>query len=254
MQSNCIVTAYYNIKSKFLKDRYLKWITNFMKTIKTDVKIYTSSDMVEYFTDFNKSNVTVIVKEFQDLYYYKYYDIFANQWHLDESKNIRSPELFILWYNKLKFIEECYLTYADKYDNYIWCDIGSFREEHYLKQRETFCCNIKIEKPIFLKLREPKEKDIVIYDDNIHGKMDQLDVFICGGILALPKSRISDVINLQNTVFDKLILSNRFFGCDQRCYAYMWAENPEMFELVSPPRNYIGDVWFYLLDLYSSKA
>ena len=52
------------------------------------------------FLSFNKSNVTIIVKEFTDLYYYKYYDVFKKQWDMDHIKHMRSPELFILWYNK----------------------------------------------------------------------------------------------------------------------------------------------------------
>jgi hypothetical protein len=254
-QTNCIVTAYYNIRSKTSKEQYLEWINNFMNTVIADVKLYTSSDMVEYFNSFNKSNVTIIVNEFLDLYYYKYYDIFKKQWELDNIKDRRSPELFILWYNKLRFVEDASIKYGDKYNNYIWCDIGCFREKEYLERRSNFCLNeFKLEKPILLKLREPNEKDTIMYNDNIYGFMDQVDCFIGGTILAIPKTKIEDVIKLQDTVFNKLIVSDRFFGCDQRCYAYMWAENKEMFDLITPPYNYTPDIWFYLLDLYSIKG
>lgn len=250
-RNNCIVTAYYNIKSKFPNEQYLKWIHNFMNTVCANVVIYTSGDMLKYFLSFNKSNVTIIVKEFTDLYYYKYYDVFKKQWDMDHIKHMRSPELFILWYNKLSFVHETSLKYGDRYNNYIWCDIGVFRESHLFERRKSFgLCDIKSDKPIFLQLRNTRESDLCLYNDGIYGKMDNTDVFLGGGIIPVPLNCINNVMTLQESIMKKLMVSNRFFGCDQRIYAYMYGERRDMFNLVRPAGN--GDVWFYLLD-YLSK-
>jgi hypothetical protein len=250
INNNCIVTAYYNIKSKFSNHQYLEWITNFMNTVKADVILYTSSDMLEYFTSFNKSNVTIIVKEFIDLYYYKYYEVFRKQWEMDKIKERRSPELFILWYNKLRFLEETSILYGKRYTNYIWCDIGVFREMEYLEVRKNFGMSyIKSDKPILLQLRDVRESDLRLYEDHIYGNMNDTDVFLGGGIIPVPLNYIDDLIILQESVMKRLILSNRFYGCDQRCYAYMYSEKPEMFNLIRPSGN--CDPWFYLLDYLS---
>jgi hypothetical protein len=250
-EKNCIVTAYYNIKSKFPNEQYLEWITNFMNTVLADVVIYTSIDMVEYFKTFNNSNVTIIVKEFRDLYYYKYYDVFKKQWDIDHLKDMRSPELFILWYNKLKFVEEASIRYGKRYKNYIWCDIGVFREHNFFQRRKTFgLCDIKSDKPTLLQLRDIRESELKLYDDGIYGNMDNKDVFLGGGIICVPLNYINDIMVLQESVMKRLIGSNRFYGCDQRIYAYMYGERQDMFNLVRPSGN--GDPWFYLLDYLSN--
>jgi hypothetical protein len=249
--TTCIVTSYYNIKSKFPKEQYLEWINNFMNNVSINVFIYTSVEMKDYFESFKKPNIKIIVEEFKDLYYYKYYDIFVKQNELDETKNIRTPELYILWYNKLKFVEKTSINYP-KYNNYIWCDIGVFRNNNLFNRHKYFGHELEHLNVVnLLCLREPKDTDMKLYEDNIYGQMNQEDCFIGGGIIGIPANKINQLIELQNNVFNKLIVSDRFFGCDQRCYAYMYAEKSNLFKLIRPSSNYNDDVWFYLLDYFN---
>jgi hypothetical protein len=224
-----------------------------METVENDVILFTEKEMEGYFRSFNKTNVKIIVKELNELYYYRFYDIFKKQWEIDEYKFMRSPELFIVWYNKLQFIKEA--SNLSVYDNYIWCDIGCFRENQYRELRRDFCKNLdKLNRFNILSFREPLEKDLKQYEDQIYGSItNNKEMFLGGTILGCPYSLIGSMIELQDRVFDKLINSNRFYGCDQRCYAYMFAQNQELFNLVKVPIDYKGDPWFYLLNYYSEK-
>lgn len=249
---NLIVTSYYNIKSKFPTEQYKNWIGNFIGKVKTDIIIFTSSDLEEYFKSFHCSNLTIKIIELKDTFFYQFYPDFQKQWEKDNIKNRRSPELFILWYNKLWFVKQAYDIYQNLYDNYLWCDIGAFREPKLSKQRINFgSFNYKLEKLTVLILRPTNSNDTLLYPDGIYGKMKSNDSFIGGGVLAMPNNLVNEVFSYLLLIFNKLLKTDRFFGCDQRCYAYMYGERPDFFKLISPHHNYRNDPWFFLLDYFS---
>lgn len=109
------------------------------------------------------------------------------------------------------FLEEIYNLNQD-YTNYIWCD---FRETNLLKNRENFGDRVNNNyKVVMLKLKEPTENDILKREDGLYGFMKRRDNFIGGGIICVPETRISEIRKLQMDIFEKLIKSEIFFGCD----------------------------------------
>lgn len=249
---NLIITAYFNIKSKFPSEQYFKWIKNFIGVVKTNIVLFTSPDLVDYFKSFNCKNLTIIPITLEETYFYQFYHIFQKQWEKDLIKERRSPELYIIWYNKLWFIKKAFEQFGDKYTNYFWCDIGAFRDSSQSHKRKNFGqISYKLEKLNFLILRPPSYNDLTLFPDGIYGQLSDSDSFLGGGIIALPFDQVNSVFDYFIFIFNKLCKSDRFFGCDQRCYAYMWGENPELFNLISVPNYYKLDPWFYLLDFYS---
>lgn len=252
-QKNCVVTAYYKIRSKFNYDQYMHWIKNFVNNVSCDIILFTSSDLVDTFKNFNKRNITIIEQDIKDLYFNKHHlQDFEAQWHNDPIKDRRSPSLYILWHNKLKFIEHAHHLYGNTYENYIWCDIGAYREEHLFKRRSSFgTFKGKLDKMTVLALQEPQPKDFVKHNDGLHGMMTNDDIFLGGGILALPHDKVIFYNQMLTDVFEKLRKSNRFYGCDQRLYACMYGEFPNEFTIIRPPEKYTSDRWFYMLDYLS---
>jgi len=233
------------------------WIDNFMNTIENDVIIFTNQEMYDFFSyrygkdskdskDSKNSkdykdykNFRFFIRNITDLYYYRYFNIFCEQNKIDPELNIvnRTPELYLLWYNKLRFIEElCNYPEFDKYDNFIWCDIGCFREK-FFPCRKNFCKYLKgLDKVNVLQL--------IVRGNNK----------ICGGIIAIPKIKIKNLIELQDSVFLELInQENQFFGCDQICYTKMYDKEKDLFNVINVPENYLGDPWFYPLNYFSTK-
>lgn len=256
----CIVTAYYIIPSKFSDEKYRMWIYNFMNTVKVPVFLFTSHELAGYFRGFKKPNVHIIVRPFSSMYFYQYIDVFRHQWFCDNIKQKRSPELYCLWHNKFHFIREVAEYTKYKYDNYIWCDIGAFREKQLLPMRQRFgMLRRRLNTLHLLALRKPEPKDTTRHDDDIWGKVSASEAFIGGGVLAVPVNKIYHYIDIQSEIFTKLCKTQRFFGCDQRTLAYMYGEYPNEFKLVFPPAHYNketnpsnADRWFYLLDYFCS--
>jgi hypothetical protein len=258
--TTCIITAYYVIPSKFGDDKYRMWIYNFMNTVKVPVFLFTSSNLVSYFQSFKKPNVYIIPRPFESMFFYKYMDIFRYQWFMDNIKYKRSPQLYCIWHNKLRFIEEVANITNYSYDNYIWCDIGAFREKDLLPVRQRFgMLRRRLDLLTLLALRKPETKDSECHDDGIFGDMHFNEVFIGGGVLGVPVNKIQYYIQLQMDVFHKLCKSRRFFGCDQKTLAYMVNEYPNSFKMVYAPAHYSkhihpenADRWFYMLDYFCS--
>lgn len=252
---NCVVTAYYKIRSKFDYAQYMHWINNFLNTVACDVILFTTHDMAQIFRNFGKTNVTVVEQEMNELYFHKnHIGNFEQQWLSDPIKNRRSPELYILWYNKLKFIEHAHSICGDKYTNYIWCDIGAFREEHLFAARKSFgMFTRKLDKMTVLAIRDPQPKDFVLHPDGLYGRMTNDEVFLGGGILALPHDKVSYYNRMLTDTFALLCRSDRFFGCDQRVYACMYGAHPNDFTIVKWPERYGSDIWFYMLDYLSNS-
>lgn len=249
--TNCIVTCYYDIKSKFVKDKYLEWINNFMNVVEIDIILFTSENMRDYFLKFNKPNLKIVVKPLEQLYFYRFYDTFVKQWVLDPIKDRRSPELYILWYNKIRFIEDAH-NIDNSYDNYIWCDIGVFRENNRFDMRRQFGKRMAYSNSVvMLNVRDEDNLDKTLNSDGtysyyIHDK----NPLIGGGIFLMPKNRLFEYLNAHNNTFNKFIHSNRFFGCDQIILPTLYYSNPGLISLLRPPINYSNDIWFYLLDVF----
>lgn len=246
--SSCIVTCFYPLQSKYPVNKYLKWIDTFMNTIENDTIIFTNQDVLYYLNNTyvnseNKSysHIRVIIKDFNELYYYQYKEIFEQQYELDDQKDCgRNPFLYLLWYNKLKFVEQVYNLYGDKYDNFVWCDIGCMREmdNSMYNHRKNFCKNIKkLDKVTCLYL--PK----TFFSPTIGGT-----------IIGIPKNKIEELISLQDSIFSEFSSKKEtmFFGCDQICYKYMVQKKPELFDLICVPSDFIGNEWFYLLNYFST--
>ena len=74
-----IVTAYYNIKSKFPSSTYLSWMENFLK-IPCNLVIFTDNTSYEIIKNFRiglENKTRIIVKNIEDFFNYQYYDYYV---------------------------------------------------------------------------------------------------------------------------------------------------------------------------------
>ena len=140
-----VVTAYYEIKSKFTPEKYWQWINNFCNN-PFSVVIFTSENLVERFNTFRRkySDKTKIVSiPFEELYHYKFKNIYEEHRKKDtESKH--TSDLYIIWAEKIKFVMRAIELNPFNSNNFIWCDIGAFRLENLLIRYKTFPRLVKI--------------------------------------------------------------------------------------------------------------
>lgn len=122
-------TCYYQVKSKYIPDKYYEWMTNLLQNaVKFRLVVFTDDKSEEKISEIvaDNPNVTVINRPLEAAYNYKYKDLLIkNQEHPIHAANI-SWELQLIWAEKISFVLEAAKLIPDS-DFYGWIDIGYFR-------------------------------------------------------------------------------------------------------------------------------
>jgi hypothetical protein len=128
-----VVTAYYEVKNKYGHDRYLEWIKNFV-TIPFNLVVYTDKAHADFIRKLRGDLPLVLIeREFNDLYHNKFYKKYQHMYKLDSNKN-HSPELYIIWADKVKFVNDAINLNPYESEFFFWVDIGIFREKDYISK------------------------------------------------------------------------------------------------------------------------
>lgn len=261
-----VVTAYYEIKSKFPTVQYWKWIENFCN-VPFKVVIFTSPNLVHKFKDLRKnlSDKTIIAPlEFKDLFHNKFYNEYETHYQMDYNKS-HSPELYIIWAEKVKFvmraIEMKAFSNSDDVNqhcvnpHYVWCDIGAFRQTNFMEKYETFPSlgnNIFYakNKMNFLMI-QPFESSDLISGDGIKGQTYGA-IRLGGGIHAGNVEAWTEYDKLWDLTLQKYFDKRKFAGQDQCVMGTIYLNNPNLFNIIRPSfKREDGDPWFYLLLCWS---
>jgi hypothetical protein len=250
MESVTVVSCYYKTPSKHSYDDYDKWINNLLMSIKCNIIIFTSSDLVSYFENilqFNKNlNLKIIVKEFIDLNILKKYniDFWYNQNKIDPTPNYgRNKECYIIWNSKMNFIKEAIELNPFDSDKFIWNDIGSMRDNdisNFISKYPLYN-NISIDKLDIILIKDYEDKTQEYYQNETH---------LSGSIFGTSKDTFLKIIYLFYKYLDEYVQNNLFIGCDQQILSTIYIRHPELFNLINPHinnmNNNIIDKWFYL--------
>lgn len=236
-----VVTAFYEIPSKFPKEKYWKWFDNFAE-IPCNLVIFTSPNLVSKFSELRKKyeNKTVIIPlEYDKLYHYQFYNLYKKHYDMDYYK-AHSPELYIIWAEKVKFVTQAIAWNPFSTDKFVWCDSGAFRNPG----QGSFPNPDKIVsgKMNFLLLENFTDQDRKsIIPGQTYGT-----VRIGGGIQGGDKDTWLKYEKLWDEMLAKYFKANRFAGQDQCIIGSVYLENPELFHLINASTEG-GDMWFHLL-------
>jgi hypothetical protein len=124
-----VVTAFYEIPSKFSKETYWNWFHNFAK-IPCNLMVFTSPGLVHKVSEQRKtlaSKTCIISVPFNQLFHYQFIDKYKKQ-HVKDYYKDHSPELYVIWAEKIKFIHRAIDINHFKTNKFIWCDFGAFRD------------------------------------------------------------------------------------------------------------------------------
>lgn len=259
MSNSTLVSCYYKIMSKRPHSEYDKYIQNLLSRLENNLVIYTSADLVDYFNIYieNKSNIKIIIKEFEDIpLYKKYLHIWNLQEKLDRSKYTnRTYQCYVLWNSKLNFIKETVELNPFNTDKFMWLDIGAVRTSDIFTYLSTFPKyeNISINKIDIVMIEDYQNYNQKFFQDEIH-----LGGLYGGGIDILLKFH-----ELFYMKFDEYLENNKFIGCDQQIISSVYLENNHLFNIINPNNDCYTesnklipvmkniDIWFYLLYYYS---
>jgi hypothetical protein len=262
-----VVTAYYEMKSKFTTEKYWGWIRNFCK-IPFNVVIFTSTDLIGKMKDIRAShghgdkNTRIVPLEFSDLEHYKKYkNLYTLHHNLDNLKRIHSPELYIVWAEKVKFIMKAIELNHFNSNKYVWCDIGAFRLEKFMNDG-TYLTFPRYDKIVdgkinWLLLQDFTESDIK-FRNNLIGQ-EYGAVRLGGGIQGGDVESWKKYEKLWDDALSRYFQNYRFAGQDQCIMGTIFLEEmaktggqSQLFHIVRPPpENVCIDPWFYLLQHWS---
>ena len=125
-------TCWYELNSKFNKEKYLEWMKNFLPHVKKfNLVIFTNKESKYIFEDLIKDNekIKVILLPFKEFGTFNY----KKNWIKNQINpanplyNKISWKVNMLWCEKINFVYRA-MEYFDT-ECYGWCDIGYFREE-----------------------------------------------------------------------------------------------------------------------------
>ena len=244
-----VVTAFYEIPSKFTPDRYWNWIKNFCE-IDCNLVLFTSPNLVERFLKLKSSKTVIIPLQFEKLHHYKFINLYKLHHNLDHHKSIHSPELYIIWAEKVKFVMRAIELNPFNSQKFVWCDIGVVREPQFLNIFKNFPKGEKIvENKMNFLLLNPFTNEDKIETNNIKGPIYG-SIRMGGGIHAADIETWKKYDNLWDSTLRRYFEANRFAGQDQMIMATICLENEYLFHLITP-KDYGGDPWFYLLYYWS---
>ena len=260
-----IVTAYYNIKSKFPSSTYLSWMENFLK-IPCNLVIFTDNTSYEIIKNFRiglENKTRIIVKNIEDFFNYQYYDYYKYSHTIDVEKSYHTSELYMVWNEKSYFVKEAIDKNPFNCEWFFWTDIGCVRDKKMLQFISSYPNDDKI-----TKLNKDKMNLVSIVDfENKDFTKDEIGIPLIFKNISY-ESSCNEITRIQGGFFgghlnswtgwierfegmmQKMIDSKTFIGKDQYIMASVYLNNPETINLIKA-RTFYGDPYWYFLYLFS---
>jgi hypothetical protein len=242
-----IVTAYYQIKSKFPVSKYEGWIQNFMK-IRSNKIIFTNAqsiDSVKKYDD-GKCQNKYIIMEIRDFLTSQYDTHWQKHAEMDHEQT-HTVQLYKIWAEKTNFLLKASSIDPFNTHNFVWCDIGCFRNPSRIHEFLEWPKSTKVkDKIIFLEIQKflEREKTNIKSIDNRFKHVNRIG----GGIFAGNKVSIPKWHKVYYDLLGEFFRKNIFAGKDQNIYSFAILQNPALIHLVHVPHGYAYDKWFYLED------
>lgn len=249
-----IVTAYFEISSKYPSHKYFKWIKNFL-LIKDPIVIITSASLKEFMLKNRPKNyktLIVIRNESNFMVRKRYGDKFWKHQHdIDIEKKIHKGEyLYWIWDEKSEWLKQVALLNPFSSKTFVWMDMGAFRNTKYNNKKviqTDFTKNSLLnDRMIFLRIStavkwlQSKYMSRHIYKDVI-----QYNMYLGGGIFGGTKDAIFKWHNKFYNEMDLWAKEKKFIGKDQSMMISCCHKNPELCAYVDPNHDY-GDPFFYM--------
>jgi hypothetical protein len=249
-----VVSAYYPIPSKFPPELYWKWIREFWPETTCPLVFFTDpiyASLVKSYFAF-RPKTRIVALPFHELNAFRSVgsQIWKEQHALDPEKEIHSPELYSIWYEKKEFVLRAIAENPFQSDRFIWCDAGICRYPEWMPEVRTFGLyreKIPAGRMLLLIVKPFRKEDCVIKRDGIPGDFTQ-EVRLGGGILASDVAGWNRWSKAYDAMLERYIRAGRFAGKDQNLMASMILDETDICLVVSPPECMTGiERWFQLL-------
>lgn len=222
------VTCFYEFKSKHSVDEYRKWMKDTLVAIRSPIIVFTESKWEPYILECRKGLPThVIIRPLSMLHSYATFQRHGEQQRqLDPERDIHNLNLYVVWNEKMKFMQEAYSMDLYQTQWYVWCDIGYFRSpESNMRSWPTSSklCLLPKDK---ITMAEPYKPTSVIH--------------VAAGMFLMHRSHLNLLCDRYYAKMSEMISNGEFAGVDQCVFKGMY---PESLHLI---RSVTDDPWFEL--------
>ncbi len=253
-----LVTAFYEMKSKFPSAQYLQWIQNFFSTYPGYLVIYTDDKYKPIFEAMraafqDKTKVISLPRSSWGARQDFSADFWDAQYELDHEKG-HSPELYMIWYQKNDFVQRTITANPFGHKKFMWCDAGAVRDQFTQKCIRTMTHGQRIlaDKMTVLQIDPFTADERAVYHTKSLANFQYNKNRIGGGILAGGVEAWRTWDKHYREMIAEMVKNGLFVGKDQNVFANMALRWPRDVHVVVPsadaPRF---DWWFYMLYYFS---
>ena len=230
-----VVTAYYPIPSKFPVENYVSWIQEFWPKTECPLVCFVDPNSVASFQEVfaeRKGPTRVIGLPFQGLSAFTRLPrgIWTDAYEKDTEKEIHSPELYAIWYEKKEFVRRAIELDPFGSDTFVWCDAGIGRYPEWIPFIAT----------TFPRAGLIPRGSVLVLQINPFQEGDRPGFFrgdgnrMGGGILASDRAGWSAWSKAYDVMLLRLHKEGGFIGKDQAIMASICLESPGIATLIQP--------------------
>lgn len=252
-----VVTAYYEVLSKLPKAVYQRWASNFLSGIACNLIIFTDTlENARWLQELRskfESQTRCIVQPFHQLWFQTQYGdaLWKEQHERDPEKRRHSPQLYVIWHEKIKFVTRSIALNPFKSTKFVWCDIGYFRDAEMLMP-DSPLSSIYRDFPVESNIPNDKILFLEIVPWPTHGQETRIFYdHIGGGLFAGTADILQQYESFYCTMFEKYKEEKRFLGKDQILINAIYLSNKSFFQLIPSQYNIAPSNWFYLAEYLS---
>jgi hypothetical protein len=257
MEDITLITAFIKIEKNKYNSDYIEWISNLLLNLNKNLIIYTSIEYYELIkklrSNYEDKTIIKIIK-IEDFYMYKYKEYLQKDLLRDHEYEYHNIDLYMIWNEKLKFIERGIELNPFKTKYFAWCDIGYVRNKRYIDMYMKKFPNIEkiTENKIYMLNIDYNftEED---FKEPYNNKYRYVSNIIGGGFIIGNEENLKRMINIYyNEIIPYYIENNKFIGKDQTLYVSLYLKYPNLIKLI---RGYNDNYtipfsefkWFYFL-------
>jgi hypothetical protein len=255
-EPSTVVSAYYDMKSKYDPERYRGWIRLFLESTPCYLVFYTDASLAPFIEDCRKgkddrTRVVILPREEWTANTAFPPGFWDKQNAIDPEKNIQSPELYKVWYEKKEFVKRAIALNPFGHSTYVWTDAGILRNPEI---RDLVAKNFPVTERIpvdrmllfnWWPYVLADEKDVV-FPGNIRIKGPYAKPRVMAGILAGSKDAWERWYSLYDNCMQRFISAGLFVGKEQNIMGVVAIESKKDVSLLDV-RKISPEPWFYLL-------
>lgn len=248
-----VVSAYYEMKSKYTKDDYKKWIRLFLETIRAPIVFFTEEYLVSFIQECRKDlPIRIVVYPREDWLSTKRFPpaVWETLHGRDQEKNIHAPELYKVWYEKNEFVRRAIELNPFGHTDFVWTDAGILRSQGLAALVSDFpvVSRIPVDRILVLNIMPFVERDNrrVEIDGQVFIGGGEDKPRIGGGVLAASATIWTTYIEKYHSLIERFSKTSLFWGKDQTIMKTMYLENKNLFSFIQV-HPVAPEPWFYSL-------